>query len=207
MRTVAEFMAQAGADAPTMAEALLVEAVRAGEACVLRQEVPGEATDLCRVRAALLRLLINDATEGSGKTERGVGLIGGWVEGVLDLQFVRARGWVVLDFCHFTDEPRFEQADLGALSLEDSHLPGLFAQGMKVEGTVRLHRAVVTGTVSVAGAKIGGQLVCEGATLDGQGAMALNAQGVETGGPFPARRDGKGNGLCGRCEDRRAVGL
>ena len=180
-RTVEEFMAQVGDDAPTPAEWKLVESVRAGEVCTLGTAAPKRRTDARRVRAALLRLLINDATEDSGKTERGVGLIGGWVEGELDLSFVRARGWVMLRFCHFTAEPRFEQADLGALSLEGSHLPGLFAQGMKVEGSVRLLRAKVKGTVVLTGAKIGGQVACVGATLDGQGAMALNAQGVETG--------------------------
>jgi hypothetical protein len=105
MRTVAEFMAQTGADAPTTAERRLVEAVRKGEPCGLlpdetmqeileamkngktpeidlAREIP-EATDACRVRAALLRLLINDATADSGKTEQGVMLIGGWVEGCL----------------------------------------------------------------------------------------------------------------------------
>jgi hypothetical protein len=203
MRTVKEFMGPEGAKAPTTAEKRLVEAVRAGEGCVLlrddkwqavqkaldagktpkidlAREIP-EATDACRVRAALLRLLINDATQDSGKTERGVELIGGWVEGVLDLSFVHARGWVMLDFCRFTDRPNFEQAALAALSLRGSHLPGLFAPGMRVEGDVRLPRAKVAGTVVVNGAKIGGQLACNGATLDGQDGMALNAQGVETG--------------------------
>ena len=181
VRTVAEFMAQEGDDAPKTAERQLVEAVRAGEACVLGKAVPGEATDSCRVRAALLRLLISDATPDSGKTEGGVLLIGGWVEGVLDLSFVRARGRVVLNFCRFEVKPSFAQAEFGALSLEDSHLPGLFAQGMRVLGSVWLLRARFTGTTVLTGAKIGGGVYFEGAALDGKGEMALNAQGVETG--------------------------
>ncbi len=119
MRTVKEFMGQEGTEAPTTAEKRLVEAVRAGVPCVLlpdetmqeileawkgaktpeidlAKEIP-EATDACRVRAALLRLLINDATPDSGKTEQGLALFGGWVEGGLDLSFASACGWTVLE--------------------------------------------------------------------------------------------------------------
>jgi hypothetical protein len=99
---------------------------------------------------------------------------------VLDLSFVRAWGRVALVLCRFTDRPDFEQAELAALNLKGSHLPGLAAPGMQVGRSVMFDGVTATGTVDVVSAKIGGQLSCAGAMLDGKAGMALNAQGVET---------------------------
>ena len=180
-RTVDEFLALTGEERPTPAEVRLVEAVRAGTGCVISETRPEAATHENTVRASLLRLLITGATQGCGTQDFGVWLEGGWVTGRLDLSFAKARGRTVLDACHFVEEPRLPEADLNELSLEGSHLPGLYAQGMRLRGSLFLRKVTATGTVDVNGAKIGRQMDCEGARLDGAGGEALNAQGVETG--------------------------
>jgi hypothetical protein len=140
---------------------------------------PTAATDQTSVRADLLRLLITGGSKDCGMHESGVTLYGGWIEGPLDLAFCTALGRTALHFCRFPETPRLEQASFHLLSLQDSQLDeGLFAQDMRVTGSLFLNRLVASGTVDVNAAQIGGQLTCTGAILDGNGSRALNAQGA-----------------------------
>lgn len=177
-RSVKEFLALTGKDAPTPAEHALITHCRAGTVCTISKTRPTTATPHNTIRAPLLRLLILGATPTCGLHARGVFVVGAWIEGRLDLAFCTARGQTVLDACHFTLRPSFAASKLTLLSLEGSHLPGLFAQGMQTEGYVFLSNLTATGTVDVTSAKIGGQLECNGATLNGAGGKALNAQGI-----------------------------
>lgn len=182
-KTIAEFEAQTGADAPTTAETELIAACKAGKVCVLSDSRPEFSTEANTIRADLLRLLIIGGGPDCGLHETGVELIGAWITGPLTLDFATARGITLLDDCHFTDEPQMMQAQLRFLSLEGSHLPGLRAQGLVVDGDVVLSSLTATKTVSLNGARIAGQLNCEMAKLDGQTGPdtwgdALNAQGI-----------------------------
>lgn len=187
-RSVAEFLDQTGADAPRQVERDLIEACQEGEALRLGG-LPPEGEDKSReIRADLLRLLIIGGTPDCGLHPLGVWLEGALVTGTLDLQFTKGRGRVVLDKCRFAGKPMLAQAEVAQLSLQGSHMPGLFAQGIRVEGSLFLRGLTATGTVAVNGARIAGQLACKGATLDGgkdkegNQQVALNAQGAEIGG-------------------------
>lgn len=180
-KTVNEFLALTGPDAPTTAERALIEACRAGEPCILSETRPTSGTDANTVRAPLLRLLILGGSPTCGLDERGVTLLGAWITGTLDLAYCTALGQTALNQCHFNQKPYFQEAELNLFSLRGSHLPGLFAQGMTVTGSVFLSNLTATGTVDVNSAKIGGQLAYDGASLNGAGGKALNAQGVEIG--------------------------
>jgi hypothetical protein len=191
-KSIAEFLALTGEDAPTTAERKLIEATQAGRDCYLcdRKNLarPTEATDKTRIRASLLRLLIIGGTPACNLYERGVTLLGGWIDGTLDLGFCTASGQTVLCHCLFPDKPRMEEAQFAQLILENSAFPkGLFAQGARVKGSVYLRGIIAADTIDVNTAKVGGQLVFDGASLAGgkgtNGAqqMALNAQGVEAG--------------------------
>ena len=180
--TLAAFEALTGDDAPTKAELDLIAHCRAGTECRLGDgTLPATPSPARTIRAALLRLLIAGGTKDSGLHGSGIWLEGGYITGTLDLLFTKGRGRCVLDACRFEAIPRLEQARLALLSLDGSHLPGLSAQGINVEGSVYLRNLIATGTVAVNAAKIGGQLDCTGARLDGAGGEALNAQGVEVG--------------------------
>ncbi|MFN5999186.1 MAG: hypothetical protein ACK47C_13625 [Paracoccaceae bacterium] len=182
-KSIAEFLALTGQDAPTTAERNLIEATQAGFACYLcdpdKPSRPTESNDDIHIRASLLRLLVTGGTPDCALYERGVTLVGGWIDGLLDLSFCSAKGQTELDYCHFTDKPRFEQARFQILSLDDSALPGLFAQGVNILGSLYLRRVVAKGTVSLSGARIGGQMLCGAASLDGSGEHALSAYGIE----------------------------
>lgn len=183
--TVAEFLDPKNGYAPSRAERRLIKAVQAGKACVLcdpkNRQRPAAATDATRIRASLLRLLILGGTPDCGLHERGVTLVGGWIEGQLDIAYCTARGQTLLNFCHFDTRPTFYNAQLRQLDLEDSTFPGMLAQGAKIDAHLFLARSRSTGTVDVTAAKIGGQFTCTGANLDGAGRKALNAQGLEVG--------------------------
>lgn len=191
-KSIAEFQALTGPDAHTEGEKDLITATQAGDACYLcdpdNPSLPSTSSDKTRIRAALLRLLITGGSTECGLHTRGVTLFGGWIDGELDLAWCKARGQTVLDFCHFEERPRLEGARFKLLSLDGSAFPnGLFAQGAQVQGDLFLSSTTSSGTVDVGGAKVGGQLACIDARVDGgkdeEGAQqtALNAQGVETG--------------------------
>lgn len=161
-RSVKEFLDLGGSLAPTPAERAVIRAVQAGEPCLLSEERPEAATPDNTVRATLLRLLVTWATPDCGTLDYGVWVEGAWITGVLDLGYAKARGRTVLDACHFEAAPKFPDADLNQLSLDGSHLPGLFAQGLRLRGSLFLRGVKAKGTVDVGGAKIGGQLSCVG---------------------------------------------
>lgn len=167
----------------TEAEKALIAACQEGRSCVLNGgTLPAEGATEPSVRAALIRLL---ALEATGLHEKGVWLEGAVITGHLDLSFARCRGRLVLINCRFADMPRMAQTELALLSIEGSHLPGLFAPGARVTGSIFLRGVTTTGTVDVNGAQIGGQLDCDGATLNGGRGRALSAQGAKvTGGMF-----------------------
>ncbi len=154
----------------TDAEKDLIAACRAGLPCTVNNgEVPPEdnKNQAITVRAELLRLLIMGGTPACGLQEQGVWLKGARVTGVLDFNFVRAKGLIVMENGRFDERPQMIQADFLQLSFQGSHLPGLFAQGIKVEGSVFLRGVKAKGTVDFNSAKIGGQLDLDKAELDG----------------------------------------
>lgn len=161
----------------TEAEKALIDACREGRPCRLNgSKLPEEGATVPRVRAALIRLL---ALEAISLHEKGVWLEGAVITGDLDLRFARCRGRLVLQNCRFAEAPKMAQSEQAQLSLDGSHLPGLFAQGAKVTGGLFLRGVTANGTVDFATAQIGGQFDCSGATLNGGGGDALNGQGAK----------------------------
>lgn len=187
LSTIKEYEALTAPDqALTEAERKLIAACRAGERCSLSETRPETPTKESQIRADLLRLLITGGSKDCGLQDAGVFLRGGYITGTLDLDFATARGRTTLLACTFEQAPHLRQAHLRLLNLDHSHLPGLMAQGMMVDGSVFLRNLTATGTVAVNGARITGQLACTWAILNGQTGpdtwgKALNAQGVTVG--------------------------
>lgn len=186
--TVEEFLALKGRDKATTAEKALIDACRKGKPCVLGDgKLPPELAEGeeppedRRVRADLLRLLIPGGTPACGLDGRGVILVGAHVTGVLDLQFLTARGRTAMDACRFAVRPNLAEARFSQLSLQHSHLPGLFAQGIVVESSVFLRGLTAKGTVDVNSSRTGGMDLA-GANLEGAMEIALNAQRMKSFG-------------------------
>jgi hypothetical protein len=174
--------------AVTQAERGLIAACRRGVGHVAGDgNLPpaGQMGDDVTIRANVIRLLALGGGAACGLHVAGVTLTGAVITGQLDLRFAKCRGTLRLRKCRLTVAPQMEQVELAEISLIGSSFPGLFAQGAKVAGGVFLIDAKTTGTTDFGSAQIGGQLVCNGATLNGGRAKALNAQGANvTGGVF-----------------------
>ena len=168
------------------AEKALIAACREGWACILNGgKLPDEgAKDAPKVRADLIRLL---AVEATSLHEKGVWLEGGVITGQLDLSFAKCRGRLALGSCRFISTPMLAQTELVQLSFVGSHLPGVFAQGLRVSGDVFMRAMRATKTVNLNEAKVGGQLSCVGAHLDSAKGNALSAQGAKIAGSVVMR--------------------
>lgn len=172
-QTIAEYETDPAA---SEAERALIAACREGQGCSTNgSTLPDEGnTDLTiTVRANLIRLL---AVQATSLHENGVQLLGALITGTLDLRFAKCRGRLMLNNCRFAEKPQMAQVEIAQLSLDGSHFPGLFAQEVKVTGSIFLRGVKSTGTVNVSAAQIGGQFNCKGAELNGGDGQALNAQ-------------------------------
>ncbi|MEP5631775.1 MAG: hypothetical protein ABJP79_07840 [Tateyamaria sp.] len=170
---------------PTEVEQQLIDACRAGEPCELAWDVPTEPSVKRTIRADILRYLILGGCEECPVDGRGVNLFGGYITGMLDLNFATAKGATLLRYCCFDSQFYAIQTHFEILNLSGSTLKGFNAQGAQINGDVFLHSITATATVSLHSATIGGQLACEGAKLNATKGIALNAQRAQIkGGVF-----------------------
>ncbi|WP_328500779.1 membrane-associated oxidoreductase [Streptomyces sp. NBC_00457] len=117
------------------------------------------------VRAAVLRSLLLNGPQEDGEIAS-LKLAGARITGVLDLQYATIDHPARLRRCHFDETPRLYAARLRELNLSESDLPGLTAQALRVDGTLRATRTVFRGPVRLGGAQLAGSLYMESAQID-----------------------------------------
>ncbi|MEM1430909.1 MAG: hypothetical protein AAGG09_15745, partial [Pseudomonadota bacterium] len=180
---------------PEGPELELLEKCRLGEPCVLGWDRPEGPSPERTIRAEILRYVILGGCAAHPGTERGVMLVGAHIAGTLDLDWATAQGPVHLDLCDFAQAVRASGATLPALSLNGSRVPSLNAHRARINGGVFLRAQEhvpfrASGEVSLSGARIGGQLACEGGVFENAAGFALNAQGAEIAGGVFLRAQG-----------------
>jgi hypothetical protein len=147
-----------------------------------KDDCPADTQDPARrVRAALIRYLLEGGCDGGTRPNpNGVKLLGGWIDGELDLQGCRTELDLSLHHCLFPQRPSFRDAELRALYLTGSRAEhGLNLQRLRTETNVHLSDGFhATGLVDLSGARITGQLACVGGCFDGAGGRALTAEGA-----------------------------
>ncbi len=124
---------------------------------------------------------------GLTRHRKGVRLAGLRIVGDLDLEEARLDRFLMLRRCQFGPSSiLLANAETRGISLSGSACGGVFADGASITGSVFLDEGFkATGEVSLIGAKIDGQLNCQGATLSNATGRALSADGVSiTGGVF-----------------------
>jgi len=165
----------------TEAERRLVEACLEGRQCKLGDgSRPKSRTPKNEIGSDLLRYLIKGGCDACDLHDWGVDLVGAYITGKLDLRLVTATGVTGMINCHFEATINAMNAQLYLLSLRGSSCPSLDANGTDVKGDFFLDNGFVAyGAVSLAGAVIGGQLVCSGGSFENAEGDALNAQGVK----------------------------
>ena len=127
------------------------------------------------VRAELLRFLLLKAT-ADGEIAR-MRVLGARVTGTLDLQYGVIEHPVTLSGCRFEEPPTLYGAQIRQFSLSGSLLPGLTADGIRVDGVLRLTGCRATRPLTLGGARISGACFLDGAYLD--------ATGPDATGPDP----------------------
>jgi hypothetical protein len=131
------------------------------------------------VRAPFLRFLLLGGEEGCRPHEKGIRISGAWITDVLDLEACRIVRDIGLNDCHFEAPPVLRAAIINRLFLDGSLLPGLQAERLEARGGVYLRGAEVNGEVNLAQSRLGGNLECDGATINAPGGYALLAPSLE----------------------------
>ena len=161
------------------AEVTMVEGIGSGMSDrVGSGGLPQEGDEDRRVRAGLIRALLLGGPDVPAMHEKGLRLSGAWITGVLDLEGCRVPLDIGLQDCRFDSAPVLRSAVIDTLSFDGSHLPGLPADRLEARGDILLRAATVTGPISLRGARIGSDLVMDGATLSHDSDRVLSADRI-----------------------------
>jgi hypothetical protein len=139
------------------------------------------------VRAELIRELLVVEPPAGAPPPRALKLLGARIEGELDLEDESIRCPPTLQGCFFEYPINLQEARAASLTLSNSRAPGLNAQQLETRGNVELNEFAAEGEVWLPGAKIGGQLNLNGASLINPGGRALTAWNVSVGGGMYCR--------------------
>ncbi len=125
-------------------------------------ELPVDANHDNTIRAAIIRRVLLGDTKFK-LNEKGVRLRGAWISGVLDLQGCDCANDVSLSHCHIAEPINAVNAGLRGLHVSHSVLHGLSADNANFSGSIYIRAGtMVHGEISLAGARIGGDLqICE----------------------------------------------
>ncbi|MFG2619701.1 membrane-associated oxidoreductase [Streptomyces sp. NPDC048507] len=132
------------------------------------------------VRAEVLRALLLGAGPAEEGRVAGLKVKGAKIVGKFDLRYATVDHPVRLRDCWFERAPLMFGAQLKALVLGYSTLPGLTAATLRVDVVLRLSCCRITGPVRLQGAKINGGLFLQGAVI---GPVAGEETGEEADEP------------------------
>jgi hypothetical protein len=144
--------------------------------------LPEAGDEARRVRADLVRYLLLGGPGAPPLHEKGLRLSGAWIVGPLDLEGCRVPRDIGLLDCRFEATPVFLSAIIDTLAFDGSDLPGLDANRLDARGDLLFRSATIRGRVALRGARIGGDMVFDGARLDNLGDRAIEAERVSVRG-------------------------
>ncbi len=116
------------------------------------------------IRAEVLRALLVSGPSEPGRVP-GLKLYGARISGKLDLKYAVVDHPIRMRSCWFERKPMMYGAQLRAVVLGDSTLPGLTAATVRVDVVLRLSRCTINGPVRLAGARITGGLFLQEAVV------------------------------------------
>ncbi|HEV2896608.1 MAG TPA: hypothetical protein VGX71_01975 [Pseudaminobacter sp.] len=170
------------------AEAKVFAELRSGDFERLGDGLRPEWDDPARiVRAEFIRFLILGGDEGSRLHEKGLRISGARVVGKLDLEGCRIPRDIGLKDCLFDAAPVLRSAIIDNLFLDGSAFPGLQAERLEARGGLAIRSANVTGQIRLSGARIGGNIEADGATVALPDEVAFHADGLEVRGSILLR--------------------
>ncbi|MFD3542388.1 membrane-associated oxidoreductase [Streptomyces sp. NPDC058662] len=177
----------------TPAERRVWEAFPRGEGVDFREHPDDSSVDGAgwgpdrTVRAEVLRALLLGAAPAEEGRVAGLKIKGARIVGKLDLRYAAVDHAIRLRDCWFERKPLLYGAQLKALVLGYSTLPGLTAATLRVDIVLRLSCCRITGPVRLQGARISGGLFLQGAVVGpaageeaGEAVLQLNHAEVGT---------------------------
>lgn len=124
------------------------------------------------VRGEVLEWILTDRAAKEILGYRGIAIMGARIEGELSLFNESIAFPLLFHACYFTHKISLAMVSVPTLMLTGSHIPGLSANGLKVEDDLCLNRSIMTGgrftstgPVDLSGARVGGDLNCNGGTF------------------------------------------
>jgi hypothetical protein len=132
------------------------------------------------IRADLIRELL--LGKHGDLDPRGVRVTGARITEQLDLYHVTAKVGLQLDRCTFDEPIAALSAHVPWLSLEGAEIPGLLADGLRVDGRLYLDGLRSQDTVRLLDARVDSDVDLDNAQLTSDSGPALNADGLHTGG-------------------------
>ena len=147
------------------------------------------------LRASRVAWLCTDPEAARRVTHRGIEVMGVRVDGELYLQFAKIPFPLRFEGSAFLEGIDLRDGEVRALNLRATHTGPLDLTGLKVERDVFLRDGFrAEGGVSLLGATIGGNLVCDRGQFIHKNTRALNADGLNVRGDVYLRREFKAEG-------------
>ncbi len=165
------------------AERIVLRAAAASDIAKIGYRRPRAPTPDQSVRAELLAFLARGGGAGAPVAARQLQIMGAWVTGRLDLAGASVPLSLWLYRCGFAAAPLFDGAHvLGSLSFADCTLPGLRAEGCRIDGDLALSAGSdIEGEVRLTRTRVGRELNCERLGLRGARCLFV-ADAMQIGG-------------------------
>ena len=166
------------------AEWKLLECAASGEVCLLGETLPSLPTETTTIRAEFLRFLALGGDAQNPLHERGIQLVGAYVECEDDLDFLGTilPGNLTLTNCTIDGSIVFRDAQAETIALSGCTVHAILADRLVTTGGVYLNdNFEASGTVRFAGTKIGGDFDCTNGQFNNDN-ETLSCDGMETSG-------------------------
>jgi hypothetical protein len=135
-----------------------------------------------RVRAQLIYELLTERTGPKDTPPRAIKLAGARITGALDLDATTLVCPLMLRRCSFEQPIRLSEAEAIAIRLPGCHVLDLNAEQLTTRGNLELDAGFNAKDVNLIGANIGGSINFEGAKLANPGKRVLYGEGAKVGG-------------------------
>lgn len=135
------------------------------------------------IRAGLIRFVLLDRSDELALHDKGLRLRGALITGPLDLQGCDLERDISLSHCRLTDPVNLVNSRLRGLHLSGCYMSGISADNASFAGSIYIRAGShVAGEISMAGARISGDIqICE-ASLDSPSQDAIFAPSVQVSG-------------------------
>jgi hypothetical protein len=152
-----------------LAELIVLRAAASGGIAKVGYRRPRRPTPDVRLRAEFLTFLARGGGPGAPVVGRNLQIVGACIIGRIRLDHAEVPMSLWLYRCQLGASPRLDGAHIqGSLSFVDSSMPGLYAEGCRIDGDLSFASgSQVDGEVRLMAARIGGDLCASHARISG----------------------------------------